>query len=143
LNALFGELANLYEHYSYVSAELPAPGAPESVLQQRFQMSRYGALRTLEDVTRFGFLAPNDVRLVMQLGLRVRNADELLNMLLSRLGSITAQDITSVRLRANYIVSTVTALMDRLMEGRPRLAKVAEAIRRDVPSSPWGQSSRR
>lgn len=50
LNALFAELANMFEHYTYAAADLPADASDTFELKKRLRWSKYGAVRSASDV---------------------------------------------------------------------------------------------
>ena len=134
LNALFGELANIFEHYSYAVVELSKctlSGSDE--LRIHLEWSMYGTLHSTQEISRYGFLSAADIRLLLQLGLRVRNNDQLIRILLERrLASIS--DDRSLRSRMRYTLDTTRQLLDRLVKKRPKLESILIEIKKDLPA---------
>jgi len=133
LNALFGELASIYEHYSYAKYEFPTNMSDARELRLRLQWSKYGKLQSTENVGQYGFLSASDIRLFLQLGLRIRNNDVLLDLLLADISAITQNDLGSAKKRMNYPIETTRDLINRLVEKRPGLRNVLIAIEKDLP----------
>jgi hypothetical protein len=50
LNALFGELANIYEHYSYAASELPTDTSDAKELRLRLNWSKYGDMQSTQTI---------------------------------------------------------------------------------------------
>ena len=134
LNALFGELATLYEHYSFAAHELPLADSDTRQLRVRLQWSMYGDLKSTQEISRYGFLSAGDIRLLLQLGLRVRNNDRFLELLLAELSAIRPNDLSSAKRRMEYALSTTLELIHRLTSKHPRLRKILLAIENDLPS---------
>lgn len=136
LNALFGELANLYEHYSYAAHELPTGTSDKRELRLRLQWSMYGNVQATQNVTQYGFLSAGDIRLLLQLGLRIRNNDCFFEMLLANITAVGHDDLSTAKRRMQYAINTTCELIYRLVSNRPRLEKVLRAIENDLPSIP-------
>lgn len=133
LNALFGELTSLYEHYHYAGAGLPRDNSSIPELSVLLRYSLYGELRSVEDVTRCGFLTANDIRLLLQLGLRVRNNDVLVRLLLEDPDLATQPRLLELRRRMAFTIETTRHLIARLCEWRPALKEVLDKIEPDLP----------
>ncbi len=134
LNALFGELANIYEHYTYAAHELPTDTSDAKELRLRLQWSMYGGLQSTQQVSRYGFLNAADIRLLLQLGLRIRNSDRFLELLLADLSAVKRHDLSSATVRMRYVINTTHQLIHRLVSKRPRLQKILLEIENDLPS---------
>jgi hypothetical protein len=134
LSALFGELANLYEHCIYVAYELPSADSDPNLLKRRLQWGKYGSFRFANDVTRYGFLNASDIRLLLQLSLRVRNTDQLFDLFLVDLTKVTQGDLSYSVQRLKYTIATAEGLMSRLVERRPKLASIVDSIKKDLPA---------
>jgi hypothetical protein len=132
LNALFGELANIYEHYSYAKNELPTSTSDAKELRLRLQWSKYGKLQSTENIDQYGFLSASDIRLFLQLGLRIRNNDVLLDLLLADIPAMTQDDLASANKRMDYPIETTRDLINRLVEKRPGLRNVLIVIEKDL-----------
>jgi predicted nuclease with TOPRIM domain len=143
INALFGELANLYEHYSYALNELPRSNSDIGELKKRFKWSKYGELHSTREISRLGFLSVTDIQLLLQLGLRIRNTDQLLDILSESIiaegsNSVTANDLSSVAGRMKYIIRTTQQLMRGLIKKNPDLEEIMKEIENHFP--PAGQA---
>lgn len=113
LNALFGEAKEL---------------------RLRLQWSMYGGLQSTQQVSRYGFLNAADIRLLLQLGLRIRNSDRFLELLLADLSAVKRHDLSSATVRMRYVINTTHQLIHRLVSKRPRLQKILLEIENDLPS---------
>ena len=133
LNALFGELANMYEHYTYALYELPEVSTPPNLLKRRFLWSKYGDVRSARDVSEYGFLQAGDIRLLLQLTLRVRNTDLYLDSLLSELPRISSSSLGSLGGRMEYAIITIREVLERLVSTRPQLEEILKSLEHDLP----------
>jgi hypothetical protein len=128
LNALFGELANIYEHYSYAASELPTDTSDAKELRLRLNWSKYGDMQSTQKVSEYGFLSADDIRLVLQLGLRIRNNDILFELLLADFSAIENSDLSIATERMQYAIKTTHELIHALVAKRPRLQPILDAI---------------
>jgi hypothetical protein len=133
LNALFGELANILEHYAYAVNELPLSADDPHTLRMRLQWSRFGNLRSTEEIDKYGFLKAGDIRLLLQLNLRIRNTDLLLDSMVSDLSTATELGLKAIRERMRYAIATSTALLKQLVAAQPVLAEVLSEIKAQLP----------
>jgi hypothetical protein len=67
LNAPFGELANIYQHYCYAAAELPSDTADSKVLKKRLTWAKYGEVHATKEISEYGFLSGNDIAVLCNL----------------------------------------------------------------------------
>lgn len=132
LNALFGELANIYQHYRYASPELPKDTSDRKEVCLRLRWATYGALHSTEDLTRYGFLSDDDVRGVLQLALRVRNNDLFIDFLLKAPSAIEASDLAYADQRMSYAIHTAQTLINGLVEKHPRLQSVLAKVEEEL-----------
>jgi len=132
LNALAGELANLHEHYTYASRELPPDATDLQEIRLRLQWSIYGPLHSSQDVSRYGFLTVEDIGLLLQLSLRIRNTDILLQLMLEDPSNITPEEIDYAADRMEYAIRTTGELLRRLERNHPRLKTILNALERDL-----------
>lgn len=129
LHALFGELANLFEHYTYAEAELKLAAHGEQAI--RLKLSMYGQTQFASAIDKYGFLSVGNVRSVLQLQLRIRNVDLVLERL-NAAPSIPARELDVVSSRMKYILATTRKLMDDLAAHRPKLAAIRDAVYSDL-----------
>ena len=132
LNALFGELGNLLEHYTYANSELPTAGSPE--LTKRLRWSAYGELYFTKDLSRYGFLDAGDIQELLQLGLRVRNTDHLCRMYLASLEtpgqeSPSQADLDTLKRRMRYAINSANGLLTVLVDKKPKLQQTLNSMR--------------
>jgi hypothetical protein len=91
LNALFSEIANIYEHYSYAAHEIPTTLEDEFEIQKRLRWSSYGKISSISDIEKLGFLSALNIKALLQLGLLIRNDDMLLQQLQEKKEEITPE----------------------------------------------------
>lgn len=134
LNCLFGELTNVYQHYMFAQYEFPLVRMEQGKESVRLRFSKYGDVHWKEKLDSYGFLDASDIRLLLQLGLRIRNNDIVLDSLLERSDfPVSENDIESFANRASYVASTAEELMNTIIEKRPALSNIKDAIERDLP----------
>jgi len=133
LNALFGELANIYEHYTYASFELPLDPKDQQELKKRLKWSIYGNLRSTKDVTRFGFLNASDINSLLQLELRIRNNDLLIQQYLDDMPSVSNEQLKYMQHRLKLRMTDSYGLLERLFVKSPRLRNIFSDIKRGLP----------
>jgi len=133
LNTLFGELANIYEHYTYASFELPLDPKNQHELEKRLKWSIYGSLRSTKDLTRFGFLNASDINSLLQLELRIRNNDLLIRQYLNDLPSVSNEQLQYMQHRLKLRMADSDGLLERLFVKSPKLRKVFSDIKRGLP----------
>ncbi len=143
LNSLFGELSNIVEHYCYAAFELPKDCSDIPEMKMRLRWSMYGKLRSTNDVTRFGFLDASDIRALLQLELRIRNDNILLEQCVEQLldppNSISEKQIDFVRNRLASRIEDAMRLLNRLFREQPQLKEVfndmKDEINKNLPST--------
>lgn len=131
LNALFGEMANVCEHYMYVGAEAGRYAQDELVL--RLKLAHYGDVFALEELSRYGFLDAADLRLLLQLSLRIRNSDTTLDHLIKSAKAGKQVDHQKICERADLVVATANHLMKILVSKRRRLRKIYANLKSKSP----------
>ncbi len=134
LNGLFAEMASICEHYVYVHAEfLETASWDHGTTLERLRLARYGDLLSTEDFGRYGFLNAEDVRLLLQLRLRIRNNDLILDSLLEKQQNGRPIALEAIPGRASYASATANEVMRRLAGKRRRLRDTLNALKREVP----------
>ena len=134
-NALFAELRHIRQHYRYAGPELPARGTcvyfaahssrnPE--LKKRLKWSKLGELITVKDLSRYAILGPAEMQLLLQISLRIRNTDLLIDMLLASPSTITDEDLDEVRDRMEYGRESANKLIAYMERQNSRLSSIAE-----------------
>ena len=130
LNALFGEIGSLLDHYSFSYHEMPASTDDDLVVRLRW--SQYGEVAAVSDIHRFGFLDEEEIQLLLQLGLRIRNNDiyckELLDGHSSNPASITEDKLSYLRVRFQYTAYTAIDLLERFPRKQPNLRRRFELV---------------
>jgi hypothetical protein len=134
LNALFAELANIFEHYTYAAFELPVDTSDTFELKKRLRWSRYGGVRSTSDVGKLGFLDAPNIKALLQLELRIRNDNVLLDQLLECIPDLTSHRLHDTRNRLRQRVSDADWLLKKLVAGRPRLERVFVNLKKELPS---------
>lgn len=133
LNALFAELANILEHYTYAAAELPTDAADVFELKKRLRWSKYCGVRSASDVGKMGFLDVSSIKALLQLELRIRNDAILLDQLIEDVSRATPSRLRGIRTRMAYRVVDAGWLLDRLVDSRPALAQTLSDLKRQLP----------
>ncbi len=133
VSALFGELANMLEHYTYAEVELPRDPADTAELKKRLLWSKFGALTCAQNFTQFGFLAARDIRLLLQINLRVRNTDTLCDHFLDQLSNTSSGDLEGLRNRMRYVVESTQELMRSVADQSEDLEGIYSEVRKDMP----------
>jgi hypothetical protein len=123
----FTSIILMRNHAKY---EFPINTSDAKELRLRLQWSKYGKLQSTENVDQYGFLSASDIRLFLQLGLRIRNNDVLLDLLLADIPAVTQNDLASAKKRMNYPIETTRDLINRLVEKRPGLRNLLIAMRK-------------
>jgi hypothetical protein len=133
LNALFAELANILEHYTYAAAEFPTDSADVFELKKRLRWSKYGVVRSANDIGKMGFLDASSIKALLQLELRIRNDAILLDQLLEDAPSATPPRLRSVKARLEARVADAGWLLNQLVAKRSALKQALADLTRDLP----------
>jgi hypothetical protein len=120
INAVFGDLANLIEHYSYAKNELFLILKSPQEQITRIRMSQFGVLRSIEKIELLGNLNSSQIRALLQINLRVRNTDQLLQDML-KIDKITANDLERIQNRMSYCAKSANILLKTMIEKRKDL----------------------
>jgi len=136
LNALFGELGNILEHYTYAAYELSNTSCQE--LEKRLRWSKYGQTHFSDDVSRYGFLTPSEIQKLLQLKLRIRNNDHLCDMYLQDLNKTNcvcdSHELETLRARMVYIMKSTSSLLISVTEKNSILRKTLHSVMADLPN---------
>jgi len=73
-----------------------------------------------------------DIGLLLQLSLRIRNTDILLQLMLEDPSNITPEEIDYAADRMEYAIRTTGELLRRLERNHPRLKTILNALERDL-----------
>ena len=137
MNALYGELVHIFEHYGYAGAELPIPESTtfeDIELRKALMWAKYGDVFSVSDLQRYGFLGPAEILQVLQISFRVRNTDSLIELLLGDLAKVTSGQLFSLRDRMHHIRESARQLAKFLLDHNPQLSgKISEQIFTGVP----------
>lgn len=136
LNALFAELANVLEHYTYAAAEFPRDAADAFELKKRLRWSKYGTLRSANDVGKMGFLEAPSIKALLQLELRIRNDAILLDQVLEDITNATPLRLRETRARLALRVADAGWLLNQLVDRRPALKTVLTDMKKELPVIP-------
>ncbi len=135
LNVLFGEMANILEHFYYAFHEFPTENPDEKKRKIRFSWSVYGKLQCVQEISQYGFLNAEDIQLLLQLDLRIRNNDTLMGIFLERhpITAISNDELEYAKGRMKYPFDTANTFLYRLVEKHPNLRKILDAVKRSLP----------
>jgi len=88
LRALYAELLHIREHYGYAVSELPATTLQEAsdpvVWRCSLIWAKYGDVGFVKEFQRYGFVDATEIQFLLQISLRRRNTDNLLDLLLEK-----------------------------------------------------------
>jgi uncharacterized protein YneF (UPF0154 family) len=128
VNAVFGDLANVIEHYTYAKNEIILLLSSENEKVIRLKFSQFGALKSVEKVQELGNLTPKQIRLLLQINLRIRNTDLLLESLLNI--SLTKKEVEQLNQRMNYCINTASEIIGDIVSTRKKLRNEWKEIQR-------------
>lgn len=131
VNAVFGDLTNVIEHYTYARNEIHLVLLSEQEKNIRLRYSQFGSLRSIEKIDQLGNLSSLQIRLILQLDLRIRNTDLLLNDLLNN-NNLTNTDIERLKNRMDYCIFTANEIVDSIVINRSELREDRETIREKI-----------
>jgi hypothetical protein len=134
LNALFAELASIFEHYTYAAFELPIDPSGAFELKKRLRWSKYGGLRSTNDVGKLGFLDASNIRALLQLELRIRNDNALLDQLLEGIPDLTSRILQDTKNRLRQRIADAGWLLKQLVDKRPELERVLADLKKELPN---------
>jgi len=129
---LLGELSRVIAHYRFVQMELPdAENRYEPEL--RMKLARYGSLRTVDDgILRLGYLSDQTIEKLLDLNMRIRNADLVADALATRFsrpvrpGALkygdSSQETRELNVRAGIIIKMAVQVVDTILKDYPKLA---------------------
>lgn len=133
LNALFAELANVVEHYTYAALELRVDARDGFEIRKRLKWSKYGPLRAANDIGKLGFLNASSVEALLQLELRIRNDGLLLDQLLEERTVPPREQLAEASARLRARAGDAAALLDELVASRPELLPALAAMKGRLP----------
>lgn len=136
LNALFAELANIVEHYTYAQIELPHSVDDKFELKKRLKWSTFGALRSTNDIGKLGFLDATNIKSLLQLELLIRNDNSLLTQLADDETGRTPLQMKELRARLAARASSAAGLLTDLVAKKTELAPALERLKSELPSWP-------
>lgn len=115
VRAVFGDLANVYEHYVYSYDEFPKNGKDQEEVLTRSRWAQFGELKSVGELEKLGNLRPDEVRLLLQLNLRIRNNDQMfsdfMERIIERSVSLTEKDCGKARSRMKYCAETAREVL--------------------------------
>lgn len=129
LNALFSEIANIYEHYSYAAHEIPTTLEDEFEIQKRLRWSSYGKISSISDIEKLGFLSALNIKALLQLGLLIRNDDMLLQQLQEKKEEITPERLKYLKGRFKDRIENSERIISELIKSYPHLHPIFENIK--------------
>ena len=124
-NALFAELRHIRQHYGYAGPELRRD-CKTPKLTKRLKWAKLGEVITVKDLSRYAILGAGEMQQLLQISLRVRNTDLLIDMLLGNVATIADEDVDEVCERMDYVVRSVNKLITYMEHKDSSLASIAE-----------------
>ncbi len=148
LRTLYAELLHIREHYGYAVKELPATTleAADDPVAWRCSLiwAKYGELGSVSDFQRYGFVDAQEIQFLLQISLRIRNTDSLLDLLLENPGDVTISHIRRLAARMLYVIRSTDQLLHHLVKKRPAFQAFRDAIEQeDVGSDGYRSNKRR
>lgn len=133
LNALFAELANVFQHCTYASYELPVQSSDAFELEKRLRWAKHGTLRSANDISKLGFLSALNVRSLLQIELSMRNDNSYIDQLIQS-GELPASErIDVVKRRLLLRADEANKLLSSLVKNRPELEAALESTKDQLP----------
>ena len=124
-NSLFAELRHIRQHYGFAGPEVPSLNQRRE-LEKRLKWSKFGEVTTVKDLSRYAILGAKEMQLLLQISLRIRNTDQLIDMLLEDPASITDADLGELLSRMDYLRASSGALIEYMQHQDRRLASIPE-----------------
>lgn len=132
INSLFGELSHTLQHYRYASIELPPIGTDDvskRELKKRLLWSKYGEFRSSKEFQNYGFLSNIEIKELLQLAFRIRNTDDLIDILMQAPELVTEYDLVEVKRRMGYVSGSANDLLQYIVKLNPEFASAYESIK--------------
>ena len=121
VNVVFGDLTNILEHYIYAKNEIYLLQESEQEKTIRLRFSQFGKMVSLEKLDGLGNLSTNEIRELLQLNLRIRNTDLILQDMLDTNKKILDSDIARLKSRMSYCAKTALNLLESISKQRKEL----------------------
>lgn len=142
LNALFAELANVYEHCVYAAYELPANTGDLFTKKKRLRWAKHGfqksssesSLRSTVDIGKLGFLNAKNIQSLIQFELKLRNDNLFIDQILDKEEEITREKLHELSSRLKSRVKQSAVLLEALVESRSELNQVFQEIKGRLPA---------
>lgn len=131
VRAVFGDLANAFEHYTYSRYEVPRSKDLEELLI-RLRWSQFGEVKSAKGIEKLGNLRAGEIRLLLQLVLRIRNTDQMLDHFLSQERPLTSGELDMTRERMTYCLRTAFQVMHSIALDRPELRVAADQLKKQL-----------
>ncbi len=133
LNALFAELGNILEHYTYAASELPIDSQDQFELKKRLKWATFGPLRSVNDIGKLGFLDASNIKSLLQLELLNRNDNTYLNQLLEDEDGRTKERLVDIKGRLRARAKSAASLLEGLVAKKPELTRAMEELKGQLP----------
>lgn len=133
LNALFAELVNIREHYAYASLELPTDTTDQFQLKKRLKWSKYGSIRSTNDLGKLGFLDAGSITELLQLELRIRNDNTYIDQLLESPSDITKSRLSEIKGRLSQRRAEAFDFLRDFVSKRPELTEPLAIAEQKLP----------
>ncbi len=121
VNAVFGDLANIVEHYTYAKNEIALAMISEREKKIRLKFSKFGTLKSLEKIDQLGNLSTHQIRLILQLNLRIRNTDLLLDYFSESQTLLNETEIEQIKTRMHFCIYTAIEIIESIYQDRENL----------------------
>lgn len=129
VNAVFGDLTNVIQHYVYAERELHLLLKSESEKMIRLRFSQFGKMMSIENLNQLGNLSAMEIREILQLNLRIRNTDLILEDL-QKNDKISDFDIQRLKMRMELCKNTANSLIESITMNRKELKQDFAIIKR-------------
>jgi len=89
-------------------------------------------LKSSVELEKLGNLRPDEIRLLLQLNLRIRNNDQMLVDFMHRAKSLSNEDFYKVKGRVTYCIKTAENLLNSICSNREELRLSFEALKKEI-----------
>lgn len=122
MNSLFGELLHVFQHFNYSTDKIKEKGlTPDEIkyIKKVLLFTKYGKFISGKHFDRYGFLSEVEIKNLLQLSLRIRNSDYLIDLILDKSNTLTPEQYNEIAERANFICKSTQHLLSYIISKNP------------------------
>ena len=141
LNALFAEIANIFEHCVYAANGLPLESIDLFEVKKKLRWAKHGfsksssdsALRSAGDIGRLGFLDATNIQLLIQFELKLRNDNLFIDLILEDEKNISEKNLDELNHRLISRIHQAAILLEGLVASKPELYRAFSDLKNQLP----------